>query len=301
MSSPVPPHHLTTNRESINNIRNLITPNRRVTFHHIYSHVKQKTKSDPNKWNPKVAAQKETLPIHYPTACKLNEAADAAADKGTKAAPSFDHPTNGYTLAKAIISTKSNSSPIPKHILKPMWRSKWRAPKPGTPTRKSLAHAGDTALYGFLLRATHNLLPTREKVHGTTPNSTALSPYCLWCQNQGLGEHTETLEHVLTTCPAHSNTRIATIAQTKLTSLALDTIPTIATNSTEDWLGIIRPPKGNTKTHLQAFNEIKTTLLTASHRMWMDRCTYLNSIGITYSAQRKTAPVPPTTVGEQAC
>jgi hypothetical protein len=69
----------------------------------------------------------------------------------------------------------------------------------------------------------------------------------------------------------------------------MDTVSTTPTATVSNWLGIVRPPKGKTTAHYKAFNDIKATLLSTSHCMWMDRCTYHYSMGLTYNSQCKTA------------
>jgi ribonuclease HI len=290
------PHHLTPNRETIANIALHLETHNKVSLHHIYSHVNDKLKSDRDKWTPKIDAQKRTIPVHFPTACKMNELADQAASKGTTMTAHTLNSQESYTLAKAVLFDGETSSPIPRPLLQKKWKERWYKPTPGAPSRTSLAHHPNTGLYGFFLRASNNLLPLRARLH--TPNSPHPdTPTCPWCEVNELGSKPKDLDHMLASCPAHATLRQETREKIANLTNLMDTISTTPTATASNWLGILKPPKGKTATHYRTFRDIKTALLSMSHRMWTDRCTYHHSLGLTCNTQRKTA----TPTGETRC
>jgi ribonuclease HI len=287
-NSHTPPHHLTPNRETIANIAQHLTTHNKVSLHHIYSHVSEKLKKDHDKWTPKIDTQKCAIPIHFPTVCTLNEMVDCAADEGMAMAPHGLDSLESYTLTRVVVVDREASSPIPRPLLRKKWRSRWNRPTLGVPRCTALAHHPNTGLYRFFLCASNNLLPLCAQLH--SPNLPCPdTPNCPWCEINNLGRKPENLDHVLASCPAHAALR--QVAREKIDTLAnlMDTVSTTPTATTSNWLGIIRPPKGKTAVHYKAFNDIKATLLSTSHRMWMDRCAYHHSMGLTYNSRRKTA------------
>jgi ribonuclease HI len=158
-NSHTPPHHLTPNRETITNIAQHLTTHNKVSLHHIYSHISEKLKKDCNKWTPKIDAQKCAIPIHFPTACTLNEMVDCVANKGMAMAPHNLDSLESYTLTRAVVIDGEASLPIPRPLLRKKWKSRWNRPTLGAPSHAALAHHPNTGLYGFFLHASNNLLP----------------------------------------------------------------------------------------------------------------------------------------------
>jgi hypothetical protein len=96
------------NWDTLHNIKTLLTQQETVQFHHVYSHIKEKLATNSAAWKPKINEQKRVLPIHYPTACKLNNLADLAANKGWAMTPiSITTHPNLYPLSKVIIHNGS--------------------------------------------------------------------------------------------------------------------------------------------------------------------------------------------------
>jgi ribonuclease HI len=154
------PSHNVPNWDTLHNIKTLLTQQETVQFHHIYSHVKEKLAVNSAAWKPKINEQKRVLPIHYPTVCKLNNLADLAANKGQAMMPILimTHP-NLYPLSRVVIHNGSRVSPIPRMILRGRWMDQWPKPPKGRPRHKNMTSAQDTGIYGFLLHASHGILP----------------------------------------------------------------------------------------------------------------------------------------------
>jgi hypothetical protein len=265
-------------------------------------HVKEKLKEDPERWQPKINALRLSLPIDFKKACALNEEADKAASKGTQLPKVLTTDNPGlYPLSKVTFCSDQNTTTTPCNMLKKMWANSWTRPTPKNPKRKDIAHATDTGVYGFFIRAIHNVLPLRSEVYGKTKSAAYDSLHCVWCATFEDREIQEDLDHCLAACLAHNQTRTEARVDIAEITRKMDAVQMIPMATADDWLGLTlldanRPTKSDTR----ARHDVQATLLTASHKMWLDRCKHLHEMGMMNNAQRIEARLGPVVAGPQS-